>query len=83
MQLVEYERMNPMAFQGPDALNEMIRVADITERRMFTLWGNDKWKDMITAWCSTGVGKQLFSVCLWTELSRQRVEDVSTLPTLL
>lgn len=75
MQLVEYKRRNSEAFEGPDALSEMIRVADVTERRMFTLWGNDKWKVMITAWCSTRVGRQLFSVCLWAELSRQRVED--------
>jgi hypothetical protein len=84
MQLVVYESQNPTAFQGSNALKEMSRVVSLPEpttRRLYTLWKNDRWKKMITACCSTAVGIHLFNIALWTELSRHRVEDVST-PTL-
>jgi hypothetical protein len=74
---VAYEQENPSAFKGQKGLREMMSFVPHDGRRAFTLWQNDRWKEMITAWCHTAVGCRLFNFSLWAELSRCRVEDVS------
>jgi hypothetical protein len=74
---VAYKKENPKAFQGPKGLKEMIRLVPHDGRRAYTLWQNTQWKEKISDWCSTAVGRRLFNFSLWTELSRCRVDDVS------
>jgi hypothetical protein len=81
MQLVAYESKTPKVFEDSNALEKMICIVNLPKagtRRLYTLWKNKQWKEMIQACCSTAVGGHLFNVALWTELSRHRVEDVST-----
>ncbi|KAH0558744.1 hypothetical protein GP486_004613 [Trichoglossum hirsutum] len=37
-------------------------------RRLVTLWRNIKWRDMITRWCETTVGRETFNVSSWDEM---------------
>jgi hypothetical protein len=79
MQLFGYACKNLTAFDGSDAVGEMMSVANLTEpiaRRLLTLWKNEAWNETIKECCYTAVGSELFNISLWTELSRHRVEDV-------
>jgi hypothetical protein len=46
-------------------------------RRLVTLWRNENWKDMITRWCETAVGRETFVISCWEDMVRCRVDDVS------
>jgi hypothetical protein len=83
MQVTGYAAKNPTAFQGSNAqvAQRMVKVANLSRaigRRLATLWENQRWQAMLTRWCHTAVGSALFNLSLWTDLSRFRVDDVST-----
>jgi hypothetical protein len=48
--------------------------------RLVTLWRNDRWKLMISRWCGTPLGKELFAISLWERLASYRLDDVSYPP---
>jgi hypothetical protein len=85
MQLVTLAKKDPDVFQGSNTVveKEMVRIANLNRdevpvRRLVTLWMNHSWGPMITRWCSTAIGSSLSNLSLWGDLSRFRVDDVST-----
>lgn len=70
-------------------VNDEDRVLDILQlrdmprfpiSRLLTLWDNDRWRPMITRWCETAVGRDLFNISTWEWMASCRIDNVGILP---
>lgn len=85
MELVSLAEADPALFQGKRGpiQDEMLQTLGLSGRvkfpirRLVTLWKNTGWREMITAWCQTSVGRATFNLSLWEEMARCRIDDVS------
>lgn len=62
---------------------DILQLRDIPRfpiRRLLTLWHNDRWQPMITRWCETAVGRDLFNISTWEWMASCRFDDVSIFP---
>ena len=56
---------------------ELHNEAGVPIRRLVTLWRNERWRPMITQWCSTTVGRASFRMSTWDWMISCRIDDVS------
>jgi hypothetical protein len=85
MELVSLARADTTLFQGKSGpiQDEMLQTLGLSGRvkfpirRLVTLWKNIRWRDIITEWCQTSVGRATFNLSLWEEMARCRIDDVS------
>lgn len=59
------------------------RVEGFPTRRLVTLWRNERWRPMITRWCSSPVGRESFGVSTWEAMASYRIDEVSSSTCLL
>lgn len=90
MELISLAETDPKLFQGTNGSiqKEMLQALGLSGRiqfpirRLVTLWRNSCWKEMITRWCQTSLGRATFNVSLWEEMARCRIDEVCTYKTL-
>ena len=44
--------------------------------RLITLWQNERWQSIITRWCETAVGRELFNISTWEWMASCRIDNV-------
>lgn len=85
MELAVLAETDSSLFQGNQGSlrDEMLQTLGLSDqikfpiRRLVTLWKNTNWQPMITRWCRTSIGRDTFTLSLWEELARYRINDVS------
>lgn len=85
MELVALAAAENTLFQGSNGpiQDEMLQTLGLSSRvafpirRLVTLWKNSHWREVITRWCQTSIGRATFNVSLWEEMARCRIDDVS------
>ncbi|OBT95119.1 hypothetical protein VE01_07344 [Pseudogymnoascus verrucosus] len=83
MELATLAEQDKTLFQGSSTgvKKEMLETLGLSGcvgfpiRRLVTLWKNNSWRDMITRWCRTGVGRSTFNISLWDNMARFRIDD--------
>ncbi|KAG9240852.1 hypothetical protein BJ878DRAFT_448685, partial [Calycina marina] len=93
MELISLTKTDPEFLQGTNGSiqKEMVQALGLSGRlqfpirRLVTLWRNSCWKDIITRWCQTSLGRATFYVSLWEEMARCRIDDfwINTLDGVL
>ncbi|TWU71554.1 hypothetical protein ED733_003110 [Metarhizium rileyi] len=82
-QAVAAESQNPGVFHGnqEDMMDQMAHILRLYDesgvplRRLVTLWRNERWRAMITKWCSTTVGRATFRISTWEWMISCRIDD--------
>jgi hypothetical protein len=85
IELVALADTDSRLFQGTSGpiQDEMLQTLGLSGRiqfpirRLVTLWKNSSWRQMITRWVQTSIGRATFNVSLWEEMARCRIDDVS------
>ncbi|KAG6258807.1 hypothetical protein E4U24_000877 [Claviceps purpurea] len=83
LHLVTAVSQKPEKFKGKrcEILRDMADTLDLSRtggvpmNRLLALWGNDKWRAMITAWCKTAVGRSTFKIRPWSLMMACRIDD--------
>ncbi|KFA71015.1 hypothetical protein S40288_10412, partial [Stachybotrys chartarum IBT 40288] len=83
LQAVTAESQKENIFHGKveDMMRQMSDIlqlhdeAGVPLRRLVTLWRNERWKAMITQWCSTMVGRATFKISTWEWMISCRIDD--------
>ncbi|KAI1097120.1 hypothetical protein F4804DRAFT_328591 [Jackrogersella minutella] len=83
MELVSLAKADATLFQGKNGpiQDEMLQTLGLSGRvkfpirRLVTLWKNSTWREMITEWCQTSVGRATFNLSLWEEMARCGIDD--------
>lgn len=90
MQLVLAQEQNERLFQGnkpavQKQIREVLRLSSgdsFPAGRVVTLWRNDRWREMITRWCRTELGRETLSnISTWEWMASLRLDSVSVLQT--
>ncbi|KID94129.1 hypothetical protein MAJ_09910, partial [Metarhizium majus ARSEF 297] len=61
-----------------DIVLDILQLRDIPRfpiSRLLTLWDNDRWRPMITRWCETAVGRDLFNISTWEWMASCRIDN--------
>lgn len=64
-----------------DIVLDILQLRDIPRfpiSRLLTLWDNDRWRPMITRWCETAVGRDLFNISTWEWMASCRIDNVGS-----
>ena len=84
-QLVAALSRDPDLLRGKNA-DMQAQIVDILQlgnenkfpvSRLVTVWRNERWRDMITKWCETSLGKATFQISTWEWMISNRMDDVS------
>lgn len=84
-QLVSTALQDSSLFCGTNAAveSQMLDVLQLSSEarfpagRLVTLWKNERWKAMITRWCETSIGRDMFQISTWGWMASCRIDDVS------
>jgi hypothetical protein len=84
MEVVTLADLDETLFQGScaDVQREILGALGLSGRtkfpirRMATLWKNKQWRAMITRWCETEIGRATFSISLWVDMAKCRIDEV-------
>ena len=85
MQLALASQHDKLLFRGKKAEveSEMLDLLQLRDTprfpisRLITLWQNERWQPIITRWCETAVGRELFNISTWEWMASCRIDDVS------
>ncbi|KAG6107106.1 hypothetical protein E4U13_007084, partial [Claviceps humidiphila] len=85
LHIVTVVSQKPDKFQGKgtDISREMAETLELRNEsgvpltRLVSLWRNEKWRKMVTAWCQTAVGRATFKIRPWYMMMACRIDDVS------
>ncbi|KAG5931151.1 hypothetical protein E4U60_006400 [Claviceps pazoutovae] len=80
----ELVSQKPDKFQGKgcEISREMAETLELTSEsgvlvaRLVTLWRNEKWRKMVTAWCETAIGRATFKIRPWSLMIACRIDEV-------
>ncbi|KAG6117729.1 hypothetical protein E4U12_001351, partial [Claviceps purpurea] len=83
LHVVTAAAQKPEKFQG-NACDITAEIEDTLElscksgipvARLVTLWRNKIWKELVTQWCKTAVGRATFKIRLWSMMITCRTDD--------
>lgn len=85
MQLVLAQEQDSTLFKGnkptvQKQIREVLRLSSgdsFPVGRVVTLWRNDRWREMITRWCRTELGREtLRNISTWEWMASLRLDSV-------
>ena len=84
VQLVAAASEKPGMFHGNDdemkaQMRRALRLSGepgFPQRRLATIWRNERWRQMATRWCQATVGRATFQISTWDWMIRLRIDDV-------
>lgn len=89
MQLEQAHEQDGRLFHGNKVavqkqMREVLRLGSgdsFPAGRVVTLWRNKRWRNMITRWCRTEVGRGTFTnISTWEWMASLRIDNVSASP---
>ncbi|KAG6105165.1 hypothetical protein E4U13_008014 [Claviceps humidiphila] len=83
LHIVTVVSQKPNKFQGTrsEISREMTKTLELRNEsgvpltRLVSLWRNEKWRKMVTAWCQTAVGRATFKIRPWSMMITCRIDE--------